>query len=248
MLGKLTLSALLACTLVLSGCHSDAEENKDKVPEMTATALYNTAKASMANADYSKARDYLEALDTRYPFGEYTDQVQLDLIYVYYKTRETELAEAAAERYQRINPTSMYGDYVAYLKGLIAMQKRGSLIQEFIGLDRSQKDPQGYYDAIKRFSDLIKTYPHSPYCHDAQQRIIFMKDQLAEREMEISKYYYERGAYLSAVRHCQSILYSYRDTKYLKPALELMERSYDALGLKEPAENVRKILSASFGA
>ncbi|MCI6797697.1 MAG: outer membrane protein assembly factor BamD [Succinatimonas sp.] len=248
MLNKFFLSAICACAIAISGCHSDAESvNKDKVPDLSASSLYQTAKASMADSNYSKARQYLEALDTRYPFGEYTDQVQLDLIYVYYKSRETELAEAAVNRYQRINPTSIYADYVAYMKGLIAMQKRGNLIQEFIGLNRAQKDPKAYYEAIKIFSDFMQSYPDSPYVNDARQRILFMKDQLAEREYRIAEYYRERGAYLSSARHCQSIIYSYRDTKWLDKALHLLADDYDKLNLTVPAENTRKVITASFG-
>jgi len=246
MLRKIAVSAALAIALALTGCGSDSDSgNKDKVPDLSAAALYSTAKSAMASSDFSKAKDYLEALDTRYPVGEYTDQVQLDLIYVYYKTRSTDLAAAAVERYQRINPTSIYSDYVAYMKGLVAMQKRGNLFQEFMHLDRSQKDPTSYYDAIKTFSEFIKTYPNSPYVHDARQRIIYMKDQLAEREYMIAKYYFDRGAYLSSARHCQSILYSYRDTQYIDEAMDLMAKDYDKLGLKLPADNTRKVIAAS---
>lgn len=249
MLNKLLSIATVAFAVItLNGCYSTTESvNKDKVPEMSAHSLYQNAKASMADSNYSKARDYLEALDTRYPFGEYTDQVQLDLIYVYYKSRETELADAAATRYMRINPTSIYSDYVAYMKGLIAMQKRGNLIQEFIGLNRAQKDPVAYYEAIRIFRDFLQTYPESPYANDARQRIIFMKDQLAEREYRIAEYYRERGAYVSSARHCQSILYSYRDTKWIHKAMQLLADNYDDLKLKLPAENTRRVLAESWG-
>ena len=77
--------------------------------------------------------------------------------------------------------------------------------------------------------------------------MIFIKQQLAEREMSIANYYYERGSYLSAIRHCQNILYSYRGTQYLKPALALMATCYEDLGLPEAAANVRSVQEASFG-
>ena len=64
--------------------------------------------------------------------------------------------------------------------------------------------------------------------------------------MAIANYYYERGSYLSTIRHCQNILYSYRGTQYLEPALALMARCYDDLGLPEAAAMpaaFRKLLS-----
>ncbi len=241
---KSVIPVIAALAIGLSGC-SSSDAQRQNVPDISQQALYNTAMASMAANDYSRARRYLEALDSRYPFGELTDQVQLDLIYVYYKSRESDLTSAAINRYLRLNPDSMYTDYVMYIQGLNNIQKHSDMIQEFLRLDRAEKDPTYYYDAFKNFSDLIKTYPNSPYVKDARQRMIYIKDQLAEREWHIAQYYNERGAWLSAIRHCQSILYSYRDTQYIGDALKLMEDCYRKLGLNMPADNTSKVISAS---
>ena len=48
-----------------------------------------------------------------------------------------------------------------------------------------------------------------------------------------------------SARHCQSILYSYRDTQYIDEAMDLMAKDYDKLGLKLPADNTRKVIAAS---
>ena len=244
MMLKSILPLIAAAALLLSGC-SSTNSQRDQVPDISQDALYATALAAMAANDFSTARRYLEALDTRYPFGELTDQVQLDLIYVYYKSRESELTSAAIRRYLRLNPGSMYTDYVMYMQGLNNIQKHSDMIQDFLRLDLAQKDPTYYYDAFKNFSDLIKTYPGSLYVPDARQRMIFIKQQLASREWAIASYYNERGSWLSAIRHCQSILYSYRDTDYIGDALRLMEECYRKLGLSLPADNTRKVIAAS---
>ena len=206
-------------------------------------------EACMPFAPYAERADVNEG-DIRIavvPFGELADQVQLDLIYVYYKMRDSEKTAAQINRFMRLNPTSQYTDYVLYMTGLNQIQMRYDMLQDFIGLNRSQKDPTQYYEALKTFRNLIETYPESKYAADAHQRMIFIKQQLAEREMSIANYYYERGSYLSAIRHCQNILYSYRGTQYLKPALALMATCYEDLGLPEAAANVRSVQEASFG-
>jgi outer membrane protein assembly factor BamD len=76
--------------------------------------------------------------------------------------------------------------------------------------------------------------------------MIYIKQQLAEREYKIAQYYFEREAYLSSIRHCQSILYAYRDTSYLEPSLKLMSKGYRKLGLEMPAQNVDKVVSATY--
>ena len=245
MFKKLLLPLVIASALGLTACSSDEVEEKDAIPDFSQQVLHSKAKQFLATGDFANAKDYLEALDSRYPFGELTDQVQLDLIYTYYKTRKSDLTTAAIERYLRLNPTSQYVDYVLYMKGLNEIQKHGTLIQDFLGFDRSQKDPQFLYDAYKAFSDLLETYPNSPYAKDSYQRLVFVKTELAKREWFIAKYYQERGALVSAIRHCQTIIYTFTDTEYVKPAFEMMIKNFDKLGLTLPAKNAREVYAAS---
>ena len=224
---KFFVPVVCALTLFTSACSSNY--NADEVPDVAPESLYEVAQSAMASGDYTLARRYLEAIDSRYPFGELSEQVQLDLIYVYYKSREPELTSAQISRFQRLSPTSPNADYVLFMKGLNQIQMRSDLIQDFLGLNRSQKDPTHYYEAIQTY-----------------QRVIYIREQLAEREYAIANFYFSKEAYVSAIRHCQNILYSYRSTSYLDKALNLMEESYNALGLPVPAEHTQEVFNASF--
>lgn len=237
---------LLAGLALLATACSSSNYNKDEVPDISPDALYLQAQSAMTSGDYYTARQYLEAIDSRYPFGELSDQVQLDLIYVYYKTRESELTTAQINRFLRLSPTSPHIDYVMYMKGLNEMQLRSDLLQDFLGLNRAQKDPTHYQEAFATFREMIETYPNSVYAADAFQRMIYIQQQLAEREYAIASFYNSKGAWLSAIRHCQNIIYSYPDTEYLQDALEMMSECYRNLGLEMPAENTDKVYQASF--
>lgn len=68
---------------------------------------------------------------------------------------------------------------------------------------------------------------------------------LARREWAIAKYYQDRGALVSAIRHCHFIIYNYPDSMYTKAAYEMMAQNYETLGLPVPAANVRKVIAAS---
>ena len=241
---KFAAPLVIACALFSAACSSNY--NKDEVPDISPDALYLQAQTAMTSGDYYTARQYLEAIDSRYPFGELADQVQLDLIYVYYKTRESALTTAQINRFLRLSPTSPHIDYVMYMKGLNEMQLRSDLLQDFLGLNRAQKDPTHYYEAFNTFKEMLETYPTSAYAADAYQRMIYIQQQLAEREFAIASYYHERQAYVSAIRHCQNIIYSYRDTPQLEPALDLMAECYRSLGLEVPAEHTDQVINASF--
>ena len=233
-----------ALSLLLSACSSGP--NADEVPDVSPENLYKVAQTTMASGEFDTARRYLEAIDSRYPFGDFTSQVQLDLIYVYYKQRESELASAQVARFIRLSPTHPNIDYVYYMKGLIEMQKRADMFQDFLGLDRSQKDPTEFINAFNTFSELIESYPDSLYVADARQRMIFIKRELAKHELNIARYYYLRGAYVSAATHGRNIVHSYRNTPALKEALDIMIKSYDKLGLKEAKANTIQLRDETF--
>ena len=241
---KFAAPLVIACALFSAACSSNY--NKDEVPDISPDALYLQAQTAMTSGDYYTARQYLEAIDSRYPFGELADQVQLDLIYVYYKTRESALTTAQINRFLRLSPTSPHIDYVLYMKGLNEMQMRSDILQDFLGLNRSQKDPTHYYEAFNTFREMIETYPNSAYAADAYKRMIYIQQQLAEREYKIASYYYDKQAYVSAIRHCQNILYSYRNTPFLEDALQMMSDCYRDLGLEMPAQNTDRVEQASF--
>src|SRR3546814_4827277 len=63
------------------------------------------------NNSYTSATAKLKALESRYPFGRYADQAQLELIYANYKNAEPEAAKSAAERFIRLHPQHPNVDY-----------------------------------------------------------------------------------------------------------------------------------------
>lgn len=245
-MAKIKATAVLGLSFLFLTACSSSNYNADEVPDISPENLYKIARNGMVTGDYDYAVRYLEALDSRYPFGELSNQVQLDLIHSYYKSRKSELALAQINRYIRLNPTDPHLDYVYYMKGLTELQMRSDMIQDYLGLDRSQKDPTMYRQAFRTFKVLVTQYPDSLYAADAQKRMIFIRNELAKREKAIADYYFEREAYVAAIRACQRIVYSYRETDQLKGALELMAESYDRLSLPEAAANTRSVLRTSF--
>lgn len=170
------LVAAATLSLVLTGCSS----NKDVVPDNPPSELYATAQQKLQDGNFKGAITQLEALDNRYPFGPYSQQVQLDLIYAYYKSADLPMAQASIDRFMRLNPTHPNIDYVLYMRGLTDMALDDSALQGFFGIDRSDRDPQHARAAFRDFNQLIQNYPNSQYATDAQKRLVFLKDRLAK--------------------------------------------------------------------
>ncbi|RLM19910.1 outer membrane protein assembly factor BamD [Brenneria alni] len=236
------LVAAATLSLALAGCSSNS---KDAVPDSPPSELYANAQQKLQDGNFRAAITQLEALDNRYPFGPYSQQVQLDLIYAYYKSAELPLAQASIDRFLRLNPTHPNVDYVLYMRGLTDMALDDSALQGFFGVDRSDRDPQNARMAFRDFSRLIQSYPNSQYAADANKRLIYLKERLAKYELSVAQYYTKRGAYVAVVNRVDQMLRDYPDTKATKDALPLMENAYHELQLTAQADKVAKIIAAN---
>ncbi|MEY4476038.1 MAG: hypothetical protein RL248_1805 [Pseudomonadota bacterium] len=235
------LVAAATLSLVLTGCSS----NKDVVPDNPPSELYATAQQKLQDGNFKGAITQLEALDNRYPFGPYSKQVQLDLIYAYYKSADLPLAQASIDRFVRLNPTHPNIDYVLYMRGLTDMALDDSALQGFFGIDRSDRDPQYAKTAFHDFNQLIQNHPNSQYATDAQKRLVFLKNRLAKHELAVAQYYTKRGGYVAVVNRIEQMLRDYPDTQATRDALPLMENAYKQLQLNVEADKVARIIAAN---
>ncbi|WP_213991474.1 outer membrane protein assembly factor BamD [Sodalis sp. dw_96] len=235
------LVAAATLSLMLVGCSS----SKDAVPDNPPSELYSTAQQRLQDGDYKGAIKELEALDNRYPFGPYAQQVQLDLIYAYYKSADLTLAQASIDRFLRLNPTHPNVDYVLYMRGLTDMALDDSMIQGFFGIDRSDRDPEHARAAFRDFTQLIRGYPNSQYATDANKRLVYLKDRLANYELAVVRFYTRRGAYVAVVNRVEQMLADFPDTKATHQALPLMQNAYEELQLPGQADKVAKIIQAN---
>lgn len=240
---KSTVIVLL--TIVMTACSSsDPLENSGS--RLSAENLYAQARRSMELGNYSKAIRSLETLDTRYPFGPHKTQVQLDLIFAYYKLNDPASAIANIDRFIRLNPTHPDVDYVYYMRGLVNMQADSYLFHDMFNIDRTDRDPKNAEQAFKDFNRLLKSFPNSKYAADAQKRMIWLKDRLARYNMDVAKYYLKMNAWSAAAGRAQLVLETFPGTPSVEEALEIMIKSYQELGQKTLAKHATEVLQANF--
>ena len=91
---------------VLVGCNSDGPEIEQ--PEKI---YYDQAQRRMTAKNFYGAIESLEAIETRYPFGKYAEQAQVELIYAHFMNSETEAAHTAAEKFISLHPRHHNIDY-----------------------------------------------------------------------------------------------------------------------------------------
>lgn len=237
---RLLVTTLIAVTL-LSGCGILGKEF-DETEGWSANELYSKAARELDSANYKRAIELYRKLEARYPFGRFAMQGQLDIAYAYYKAEEPEQALAAADRFIKLYPQNPYVDYAYYLKGIVNYNRSIGFLDRFFPLDTSQRDPGSAMDAFNDFSELVRLYPDSQYAADARQRMLHLRNMLAEGELHVGRYYMERGAYLAAVARGQYVVERFQRTGAVEDALELMIEGYQRLGEEELAADARRVL------
>lgn len=244
---KLAATACILSSLtMLSACTSSEDEQLQQVANQGAQALYTNAKRSMELGNFANAADILSNIDSKYPFGPLSHQVQLDLIYCYYKIGKSDLALATIDRFARLNPNHSDVDYALYMRGLINMELDNNLFQELLGVDRSDRDPSKSREAFEDFRRLIQKYPDSKYAPDAQKRMLFIKNRLASYEIAVARYYMRRQAYVASANRGRYVIENFPDTNQVQAALEIMVASYEQLALDDLRENALKTLRLNY--
>ncbi|TVO70771.1 outer membrane protein assembly factor BamD [Sedimenticola selenatireducens] len=236
---------IITLTLILlSGC-SLLPKEKDETLGWSAQKFYTEASFAMSDHDYETAIKYFEGLESRYPFGRYAMQAQLDVAYAYYKDGNHEAAIAAADRFIRLHPRNPHVDYAYYLKGIVNFNRNLSFITRFIPTDTSQRDPGSTIDSFNDFAELVRRFPESQYADDARKRMFYLRNNLASHEVHVARYYMKRGAYLAAANRCVTVIEKYQRTPAVKEALEIMIEAYDKLGLEELSTDAKRVLAAN---
>ena len=245
-MAKLTVKIILTvAALALTGC-SSSEVDIEKVPDKSAQSLFVDARSALDNGLYQKAIQILGAIDSRFPFGPISHQVQLDLIYAYYKSGNAAQGIALTDRFLRLNPNNSNIDYVYYMRALINISTEENLFQDMAGIDRTDRDPEASRSAFNDFKRIITEFPDSKYAADSRKRMISIKSRLAQYEIAVAKYYIKREAYASAANRGRYVVEYFAPSPEIEQALEIMIESYDKLGLKDLQKNAMQVLAANY--
>lgn len=196
----------------------------------------------MADDNLDRAIKSLETLQSRYPYGRYAQQAQMEIAYAYYKHEEPEAALTAVDRFVKQYPNSPNMDYVLYLKGLINFIDTSGFLQRLSRQDPAERDPQSARDSFDAFRELVTRFPDSRYTPDARIRMQFLTNLLARGEIRVAAYYLRRGAYVAAVNRANNVLKEFPETPQTRDALQIMVRAYDAMGMQQLRDDTQRVL------
>lgn len=231
--------------LSLSAC-ATLQDEKDEARGWSAQKLENEANLALKKGEYEKAIRYYEVLESRYPLGRIAQQAQLNMLYAYYQNDEPESALLAADRFIKLYPRHPYIDYAYYMKGVISFNQNFGPVERFFPIDLTERDQVGAKRAFKAFGELVERFPNSPYSQDAIQRMQYLRNGLANYELNVADYYMRRGAYVAAANRAQYTLEHYDGAPAVPQALVILVEAYQAMQLADLARDALRVLKLSY--
>lgn len=237
------LLLLLTAFGLLAACAGN-DEQQTEVENVT--EAYEEAKDAIARSNYRRGIQIFEAIQARYPFSDLSRQIQLELMYAYYKSGRKEQAIDAADTFMRENPIHPRVDYALYIRALANFESEAGFLERRFNKDISQRPPTGVSEAYSSLRRLVERYPASEYAPDAQQRMLFLKNRLAAYENHVADYYLRRGAFVAALNRAKNALEEYNGADGNARSLEIMAEAYDELGMTDLAADTRRVLTMNF--
>lgn len=242
------LKGLAVFVLVLSLGACSIFHKRNDLSTMPVGELYSKAHAALENADYDYAEKQYQRLIARFPSGDYNEQAQLDLAYAQYKDNKPDDAYSTINRFIKTYPANKHVDYAYYLRGLINFDRTSGYIERFVYRENAQtRRDQGYnLQAFDDFSELSRRFPNSAYTADARQRMIFLRNTLAQHEIDVAEFYLRHKAYVASADRAQYVIEHYQESPQAGDALAILTRSYLSLKHKDLAAQSRKVLAMNY--
>jgi outer membrane protein assembly factor BamD len=237
---KYPIMVILASSFLV-GCNSDGPEIEQ--PEKI---YYDQAQRRMTAKNFYGAIEALEAIESRYPFGKYAEQAQVELIYAHFMNSETEASHSAAEKFIRLHPRHPNIDYAYFMKGLSSYTRDREFLTRVSDTDLSNRDISGAKESFAELTEFLTRFPDSQYVPYAKQRNVYLRNMIAKNELAAADYYLTIDAHVGAIRRANYVIENIPNSSENYRALKVLELSYEALGYSELLDDIRVVININY--
>ncbi len=227
------LALVLALAGALAACSSEKEP---KYVERGVDDLYNSAVNALEAGSWADAARLFDEVERQHPYSVWAIKAQLMAGYAQYEANRYDEAILALNRFIQLHPGHKDVPYALYLKALCYYEQISDV----------ERDQQMSEQALGALQDLVRRFPDSKYARDARLKIDLTRDHLAGKEMEVGRYYLNRGDYLAAINRFRIVVDKYQTTTHVPEALHRLVEAYTALGLKDEARRAAAVLGHNY--
>ena len=224
-------------TVAISGCSALKNESKIDIDTFSAKEIYDLADDRLAKNRPQDAAKYFSEIERLYPYSEWAKRGLIMQAYSFHKDEDYENSRSAAQRYIDFFPAAEDAAYAQYILALSYYDQ----------ISEVGRDQDVTVKALQELRLLIERYPDSKYANQSAEKFDMAFSFLAAKEMEVGRYYLQRGYYTSAVNRFRKVVQEFRTTEQTPEALYRLIECYLSLGLRGEAQSAAAILQESYG-
>ena len=229
---------ILLCFMAVAipGCSALKSEPKIDIDTYSAKEIYDLAEDRLAKNRPQDAAKYFSEIERLYPYSEWAKRGLIMQAYSFHKDKDYENSRSAAQRYIDFFPAAEDAAYAQYILALSYYDQ----------ISEVGRDQDVTVKALQELRLLIERYPDSKYAKQSAEKFDMAFSFLAAKEMEVGRYYLQRGYYTSAVNRFRKVVQEFRTTEQTPEALYRLIECYLSLGLRGEAQSAAAILQESY--
>ena len=163
-----------------------------------------------------RGRKLFSQLIEDFPDSKERTHALLLLARSYYSYEEYEEAKVKFEKFIQLYPRHKNIDRAYFFKAM----------SDYKRIDLAKRDQTSTKEARKGFQYLIELFPKSQYVEQAKQKKDACDFKLAKHVLEVGKFYFRTGAYLSAISRFKSLMTNHSKQKFFDEAAFLLAESH----------------------
>jgi len=237
---------IISLSFLLSSCVIFGDPTEvDETTGLTDYEVFQKAENIQNAKDWPRAIKIYEIAEKRFPNSKLAPQFKLNLAYAYKEFYQESEAIAMLDKFIRSYPNHPALDYAYYLKGVVLFRDRG-FFKELTLQDISDRDVSQLEDSFKALKIMTQLFPKSEYFDDAKNRMTYLMNKIAEKELYVARYYMRRDAFIAALNRAKYVLENYPETVHQEEALIIKISAYKNLGINDLASDTQRVLQLNF--
>lgn len=231
--GLVRAGSIALLVLTLSAC------GRGRTPDLESQSpqqIFIGAEELLAEGRPRDAGERFSEVERLYPYSEWARRAMLMSAFAYHEGAQYAESRGAANRYLQFYPMDVDAPYAQFLIAL-------SYYDQIVDIGRDQSNT---FEALQEMRDIIERYPNSEYAKSAELKFELALDHLAGKEMEVGRYYLNRGHFTAAINRFRVVVEDYQTTTHTPEALHRLVESYLSLGLAQEAQTAGAILGYNF--
>jgi len=223
----ITKIVMMIAAIVLSACISAPVELSK-----TAEDDYKKALQYMENENYPNAVLFLEKFSAKYPYSQYATNAELLRLKAAYLDGQYVLSETLGLRFIDAHPDHKDRVYAQFTVAMSYYKQSSS----------AELDQQFSHKSRDAFLELNQQFPNNAYVADIEKYLNILTNRVAEHELIVGKFYFEKKLYVAALNRLLLIKNQYANANIIDESLYYLVASYAALEQQDLAKETKAIL------